>query len=1076
MRRAWESLSRVSVGGGDSVAESTKVGKDEDEVVHIINAENGAITPSTSNSAPKQTDCVVGVGSQEHTLADINAEDDAGPSEIPVNAEEASGTVGPPGPEGGDELFELMLSGNRGSILDKSWDPMVNSNFSLSSSQDDLSGLYDEEITSFSGDEKNRKRNDNEEDAAGGEGNDAQIANENNIDDDLASGKGGVPDREKSSTQGEGVLSFEGKRTKWSLFGMIRPSTTDVDGSGGVTTCEGDVEDESNCGKSNSNSTLWNSSEDQSLASSMPHLFLQNEQLERMIANVADDDVEVEESAKFRLLSISPDGGDADGDEEKYWEIGTELPSKPGNDDSNIDDGIDEFAFLIEAFRSGEVFEGARRRPNDVALDPRAKARGFGSVSQDRSSRLQDECDEEVDAGSATYTHPNQALFDILDRNFSSLSPQGNPIGDMQSRPLTAEDVRLCFVAFVSIFSPPPKSQLAEDYNHTIDEDLAARELSNDGRVCSEHRPEHDDKSNFRWTGRPSVPMDLAVALWSEVLTGDGRNMNAPFINNRNGDVFATSPGRTSPAISYVVDSMVSIGLVDVMENTEIKSKIGRLQSENGKQRTQETIVVHRDINQEYGEYLADSNYCDRYPQLIEDNEQRWSSALADFGRLAEGGWNVFFSEYDIRVLPKNLIRAQIFDSCSDLLREERFINRRLEVMGVLEGTTAQVTDIDDLILDLCDKWDSYEGNTDWRAFLLEAYNNARVFMTRNLTAIDEVTIASYDDGSHNYVPRSITGETVGRSDIAETSSLDLIKTGRALHLIGVSLGTHGYIEEEIQYYLHSLSLKERVAGGMERIDTSDTLHCLAFACDSVGRTGEAIENYDRALDIRLKLLGENDLRVAETLHNKGALCCERGEIEDALDFLDEALRIRTEHLGDDHENVADTKQWLGNAMREWGDHEEAIEYFKEALRIKKMVLGEDHEDVSNTIYNLAIVLDDLGHFDESISCYEEALRIRRLQYPNDDVNCADYLQCLGNASNSLGDQETALAYFNESIEVRENLLVPDSSKEEMLEEDYDPQFVRLSPYEDDVKAQYEKLSVCYEEVGIKNYLRCFAV
>lgn len=38
---------------------------------------------------------------------------------------------------------------------------------------------------------------------------------------------------------------------------------------------------------------------------------------------------------------------------------------------------------------------------------------------------------------------------------------------------------------------------------------------------------------------------------------------------------------------------------------------------------------------------------------------------------------------------------------------------------------------------------------------------------------------------------------------------------------------------------------------------------------DNVGKSEEAIEYYDRALEIRIKCLGQDDLRVAETLHNK---------------------------------------------------------------------------------------------------------------------------------------------------------------------------------------------------------------
>ena len=815
-----------------------------------------------------------------------------------------------------------------------------------------------------------------------------------------------------------------------------------------------------------------------------------------------DADGAPEEGAKAAAGGAGPlADADADADENDY-----------GDDFEGVEDE------LLESFRDGRVGpakpQKPRSRPDEVAVDPRALARGFGAPAQERNNRrhlktlAEDDEDEERravrDGASPTpdemghvEPHPNQELFDIIDRNFESFGPHCDPLGGDQRRYLTAEDVRLCFVAFVAIFSPPPITSLAEEYNHTIDDDLAAerealerqrqqldRSGSGHGEPISSAGERHgigkagesgadDDDSDAR--RRPRVPMDLVVALWEEVLRTVGdKGALKPGTNG----ISAARDGQYSPAISYVREALVSLGLVDIVSGSaagrdvELRSislddedgffgkVLGGFRNEKGRGGSRqrgsvETMVVHQSLNQQYGEYLADEHHCYEFPQIVAEYRRRWSKAVVKCSLTDSGEWSEFTSGYDLYTLPWNLTCTSMFDECAALMRDQRYVIRRLEEVGVLDGTTAHVTDVDELLRTICEQWDDYTGTVDWKIFILETYGHIKSYAASLLKSKEDAAKAAEGDREASFDVDEFGGPDTSR----------LLEAGRALHLIGVSLGTHGYVDEEIEYYLESLRFKEATPDGEDRVDYSDTLHCLGFAYDSVGRTDEALEKYDQALDTRLKLLGEDDLRVAETMHNKGAICCENGECDEALNCLEEALRIRREHFGDVHESCADTEQWLGNVMREWEDHEEAMMYFREALRIKKILLGKDHEDVGNTVYNLAVVLDDLGKFDVSMGCYREALRIRRLNYGADDIHTADYLQCMGNVSNALEQQQEAHDYFKESIDIREQFL--QTELVDMLGGDFDPLIVDLKPCGEETQAQYEKLVLCYEEVSM---------
>ena len=129
------------------------------------------------------------------------------------------------------------------------------------------------------------------------------------------------------------------------------------------------------------------------------------------------------------------------------------------------------------------------------------------------------------------------------------------------------------------------------------------------------------------------------------------------------------------------------------------------------------------------------------------------------------------------------------------------------------------------------------------------------------------------DDGNNNN-EEEVVVLRLGKSAMHKTA-----KIGNAIHLLGASLGGYGFYTEEVEYYNEALRIKTLSVNGNigTSVSISDTLHSMGFALDNMGGDNndgsssveEALECYDRALDIRYEVLGEDDLRVAETLHNK---------------------------------------------------------------------------------------------------------------------------------------------------------------------------------------------------------------
>jgi tetratricopeptide (TPR) repeat protein len=672
-----------------------------------------------------------------------------------------------------------------------------------------------------------------------------------------------------------------------------------------------------------------------------------------------------------------------------------------------------EDELLLESFRATEQPVGAvlEKLHNAAAVDPEP-----ASVAHLKKIRLQ--APREI-------SQESQSLFDILNRDFASVTPRVTVNIAGLSRPLCSDDVKLCFVAFVDCFSPPLKSHFATEYNYTVDDFCARRgrqrsvddlSLGSSDSGESSIASGHDTDPDPERFARPHVPNHIVMALWSDVIRCrflDGADVTqalAKKIETARGDAFAT-------ALAFIRDTLVLLGVLDVRKMTksfqrnEVEEILSMEEtyfveaSRGRKQAFEEVLSVHQDIHQEYGEYLTKSTSNENYCSILAMHEKRWNGVIVDAS--SQDVHKDAAVAFAVQLLPWNTIRANRFRDAASLLTDKKFLSRRLQALGVLEGTTAQVTDAEELVLRHFEKRKAilcFEG-IDPDQTMLDAYERTRKAISRQIEELCHT-----EDNIATELPHHRRLKVMH------------IETGKALHLMGVSLGAQGFMEQELDYCKQALSLKRTAAFG-PTVTVADTLHCVGYSLDSAGLYLEAMEFYNQALAIRRDLLGNEDLRVAETLHNKGAILCENGECDDAILCLEEALRIRIGHYGEHHERCADTQQWIGNVLREWGRHEEGLQYFQTALKTKKVILGPDHEEVANTLQNMAVVLDDMGRYSLSLECYNEALRIYSLQYGKEHIRVADTLQRIATDFSILDEPEQALDHYRQAIALRETLL-----------------------------------------------------
>jgi non-specific serine/threonine protein kinase/serine/threonine-protein kinase len=190
-----------------------------------------------------------------------------------------------------------------------------------------------------------------------------------------------------------------------------------------------------------------------------------------------------------------------------------------------------------------------------------------------------------------------------------------------------------------------------------------------------------------------------------------------------------------------------------------------------------------------------------------------------------------------------------------------------------------------------------------------------------------------------------------------------------------------------------------------------------------LGLYTRALPQMEQALEIRRRLLGNENTDTLESVGSLGRLLVRMGRRDEAETYYREALEGHRRLLGESHQ---DTLRWtnnMGYVLEQMGRFEEAEPYFREALEGRRRVLGPDDRETITSINNVGYVLKQMGKLEEAQPYYLEALeRGRRLLGP-DDPDTLIWVNNVGFLLDAMERPEEAEPYFRETLEGRRRVL-----------------------------------------------------
>lgn len=199
-----------------------------------------------------------------------------------------------------------------------------------------------------------------------------------------------------------------------------------------------------------------------------------------------------------------------------------------------------------------------------------------------------------------------------------------------------------------------------------------------------------------------------------------------------------------------------------------------------------------------------------------------------------------------------------------------------------------------------------------------------------------------------------------------------------------------------------------------------DALYILAVVQATLGKSADALANYDRALALQP--------RHAEALSNRGNTLKALKRFDEALDSFDRALAVQPDY--------AAALSNRGAVLFEMGRYDEALATYDRSLAIRP--------DQVVALYNRGGTLQKLGRLEEAVASYDRALAI--------NPALVEAHANRGNTLNALNRYDEALASFDRALTLRPDLVEALTNRGNALN--------GLKRY-DEALANYDRAIVC---------------
>ncbi len=224
----------------------------------------------------------------------------------------------------------------------------------------------------------------------------------------------------------------------------------------------------------------------------------------------------------------------------------------------------------------------------------------------------------------------------------------------------------------------------------------------------------------------------------------------------------------------------------------------------------------------------------------------------------------------------------------------------------------------------------------------------------------------------------------------------------------------------------NSITAREILDSAAERIDSqlgdqpevqAELMMVIGNVYGNLGLYAESEPLLVKSLNIRRKILGNNNPDTLNSITSMGALLIEQGKVSQAESYFREAMEGQIRILGRNNKDTLISMNNYGGVLFYQNKFDEAEQYWRQTLEGRRQVLGKDHTDTLTSINNLAALLQVRGKQNEAEKLYNEGLEIVGRSLGEDHPKYFLLLQNLGQLIIEQGKLTEAEAYFQKALE-----------------------------------------------------------
>ena len=282
----------------------------------------------------------------------------------------------------------------------------------------------------------------------------------------------------------------------------------------------------------------------------------------------------------------------------------------------------------------------------------------------------------------------------------------------------------------------------------------------------------------------------------------------------------------------------------------------------------------------------------------------------------------------------------------------------------------------------------------------------------------------------------------------------------RLYEAISKALDDRQLYADALEYMFKALAIKERLVG-KEDINTAISYNNIGTMLTTLGKHTQAFEYLHKALAIKESKLGINHADTAISYGNIGRLLVAQDKPDEALGYFHKALFIQENVLGNNHLDTARSYSHIGTLLQEQRKHEQAQAYIHKAQAIYEKLRGADHTDTAESYNRMGSQLQAQGDYGQALAYYYKALAIQEKVLGTDHTGTAVSHFHIGTLLEALGKYEQALEYLHKALAINQKVHGTDHADIARI---YDSIALVLRAQGN----QEEALEYCFKAIGIQ--------